>query len=211
MTNMTLHCPAFAQDAIAAQYAFGKADPVSHVVWGGNCNPALSWEQVPSTAQSLALVCCDPDAPSVPDHVNQAGHMLDEHMPRQPFYHWLLWDIPVSVCSIPEGALSQGVTARGKAAGMTAYGYQGVNDYTDWFARDGAMAGAYGGYDGPCPPWNDARVHRYVMTLYALDRPLGLSGEVRSAQLLSAMNGHILCESSVTGRYSLHIEHAAGA
>jgi phosphatidylethanolamine-binding protein (PEBP) family uncharacterized protein len=33
------------------------------------------------------------------------------------------------------------------------------------------MAGEYYGYDGPCPPWNDERVHTYVFTLYALDIP----------------------------------------
>ena len=31
------------------------------------------------------------------------------------------------------------------------------------------MFGDYYGYDGPCPPWNDELVHRYVFTLYALD------------------------------------------
>ena len=39
------------------------------------------------------------------------------------------------------------------------------------------MSGDYFGYDGPCPPWNDALVHRYVFTLYALDvATLGLQG-----------------------------------
>ena len=46
---------------------------------------------------------------------------------------------------------------------------QGVNSYTSWFASDHDMSGDYFGYDGPCPPWNDALVHRYVFTLYALD------------------------------------------
>ena len=33
---------------------------------------------------------------------------------------------------------------------------------------DKKLAGTYAGYDGPCPPWNDARPHRYIFTLYAL-------------------------------------------
>ncbi len=38
------------------------------------------------------------------------------------------------------------------------------------------MAGAYHGYDGPYPPFNDARVHRYVFTVVALDTDtLGLA------------------------------------
>ena len=53
----------------------------------------------------------------------------------------------------------------------------GVNNYTDWFAGDEQMAGDYGGYDGPCPPWNDELLHHYRFTLYALDVPsLGLPG-----------------------------------
>jgi phosphatidylethanolamine-binding protein (PEBP) family uncharacterized protein len=31
------------------------------------------------------------------------------------------------------------------------------------------MAGQYFGYDGPCPPWNDERMHHYIFTIYALD------------------------------------------
>jgi phosphatidylethanolamine-binding protein (PEBP) family uncharacterized protein len=38
-----------------------------------------------------------------------------------------------------------------------------------WFAGDNDMRGDYYGYDGPCPPWNDEIVHRYVFTLFALD------------------------------------------
>ncbi len=62
------------------------------------------------------------------------------------------------------------MTPRGKAGPATPQGTrQGINDYTGWFASDHDMNGDYYGYDGPCPPWNDSIVHRYVFTLYALD------------------------------------------
>ena len=46
---------------------------------------------------------------------------------------------------------------------------QGLNDYTGWFAGDAQMGGDYYGYDGPYPPFNDLRGHRYFFRLFALD------------------------------------------
>ena len=67
------------------------------------------------------------------------------------------------------------------------------------------MKGVYGGYDGPCPPWNDERLHHYTFTVYALDvTSLGLSGEIRGPQVVEAMQGHILDQASVTGTYTLN-------
>lgn len=31
------------------------------------------------------------------------------------------------------------------------------------------MSARYYGRDGPCVPWNDALLHRYVLEIYALD------------------------------------------
>ena len=66
-------------------------------------------------------------------------------------------------------------------------------------------SGDYYGYDGPCPPWNDVVPHRYVFTLYALDVPrLDVSGKFTGADVRRAMQGHILAQASVTGRYTLN-------
>ena len=72
-------------------------------------------------------------------------------------------------------------------------------------AGDEAMAGNYFGYDGPCPPWNDAIVHHYHFTLYAVDFercPVG--GEFTGRSVLEAMEGHILETTTLTGTYSLN-------
>ena len=67
------------------------------------------------------------------------------------------------------------------------------------------MGGDYAGYDGPCPPWNDERLHHYRFTLYALDVPtLGLSSAFGGPEALAAMEGHVLAESSWTGTYTLN-------
>ncbi|RXW45707.1 phospholipid-binding protein, partial [Enterococcus faecium] len=71
---------------------------------------------------------------------------------------------------IAEGEFSREFTPRGKSGPQTLHGARhGLNDYTGWFAGNDELAGQYFGYDGPFPPFNDARVHRYVFTLYALE------------------------------------------
>ena len=73
-----------------------------------------------------------------------------------------------------------------------------------WFAGDGDMGGDYYGYDGPCPPWNDEILHHYVFTLYALDSArCAVSGMFKGADVLKAIEGHVLAKASLTGIYTL--------
>ena len=82
---------------------------------------------------------------------------------------------------------------------------QGVNDFTGWFAGDADMGGQYLGYDGPCPPWNDALLHHYRFTVFALDvAALPLASGFNVEALRAAMAGHVLAEASLTGTYSLN-------
>jgi Raf kinase inhibitor-like YbhB/YbcL family protein len=86
-------------------------------------------------------------------------------------------------------------------------GRHGLNDYTGWFAGDSDMEGKYFGYDGPGPPWNDELVHRYQFTVYALDVPrLTIEGEFNGADVLAAIQGHVLDEATITGTYTLNPE-----
>jgi hypothetical protein len=103
-----------------------------------------------------------------------------------------------------EGACSQGVTARGKPAPAGPAGNrQGRNDYTGWFAGHPDMGGTYAGYDGPCPPWNDERIHCYFFRVYALDVPtLGLAGDFGGADVVAAVQGHVLGEATVAGLFT---------
>jgi hypothetical protein len=55
------------------------------------------------------------------------------------------------------------------------------------------------GYGGPCPP---SGTHRYFFKLYALDTMLDLKGPVTKKDLLEAMDGHILTETQLMGKYS---------
>ena len=97
---------------------------------GANTSPALSWSGAPEGTKSFVLTVYDPDAPT-----------------GSGFWHWVMYNIPASVTSLPEGA---GVVGK-EPAGAT----QNVTDF------------GVPGYGGPCPPKGD-KPHRYVFTVYAL-------------------------------------------
>jgi Raf kinase inhibitor-like YbhB/YbcL family protein len=204
---MELTTTAFAAGApIPAEFAFGAIDPAAHVNLSGNRNPDFAWLGVPTAARSLVLICHDRDVPSRGDDVNQEGRTVPATLPRVDFFHWVLVDLPPATPAIARGEFSSGVTARGKPGPHAPRNArQGINDYTGWFAGDPDMAGNYHGYDGPCPPWNDAIAHHYVFTLYALDVPrLAVDGHFTGKEVRQAMAGHILAEASIQGVYALN-------
>ncbi len=199
---------------IPPECAFGVIDPRTHVRFSTNRNPHLAWDEVPAGTQSLVLLCRDIDAPSVGTDVNKEGRAVPADLPRADFYHWTLVDIPVAMRSITQGMFSELVTPHGKTGPLVPFMVkngtehqlrQGINDYTSWFLTDPDMAGEYYGYDGPCPPWNDLRVHTYLFCLYALDVPLlGVEGRFTGPEVRLAIRGHILDEAQIFGVYSLN-------
>jgi Raf kinase inhibitor-like YbhB/YbcL family protein len=204
---MILTTTAFADGApIPAEFAFAAIDARTHVALSANRNPDFAWSGVPPGTKSLALICHDPDVPSRGDDVNKEGRIVPASLPRVDFYHWALIDLPPETPPISRGEFSEGVTARGKPGPHAPRGArQAINDYTGWFAGDKEMEGNYFGYDGPCPPWNDAIPHRYVFTLYALDLPrLAVDGVFSGADATKAMAGHVLARAALTGRYTLN-------
>lgn len=189
-----------------AELAFCAPDPDTHVTLSTNCNPHLSWSDVPADTQSFALICCDPDVPSKPDDVNQEGKEVPSDLPRIDFYHWILVNIPASQSEIEKGSHSNTVTPKGKP-GPDAQGNMrhGINDYTLWFAGDENMGGDYYGYDGPCPPWNDTIIHHYHFTLYALDTDkIRLPEKANGQAALKAIEAHVLDTAQLMGTYSLN-------
>jgi Raf kinase inhibitor-like YbhB/YbcL family protein len=204
---MRLATKAFADMApIPPKYAFCRMDPAKHMAMSDNLNPGFEWSGAPANAKSFVLLCHDPDVPSRGDDVNQAGRVVPASLPRVDFFHWVLIDLPPTLHAIAEGAHSKTITARGKSGPAAPDGGRhGLNDYTGWFAGDKEMAGDYFGYDGPCPPFNDEMPHRYVFTLHALDvTSLAVPVRFTGADVRKAMQGHVLAEASVTGRYTLN-------
>jgi Raf kinase inhibitor-like YbhB/YbcL family protein len=207
---MLLESSSFADGApIPGEFALGLIDPDTHVGFAPNRNPHLVWADLPVGTQSVVLTCVDIDVPTVPDDVNQEGREVPVDLPRADFVHWVLVDVPPGVNEIGAGEFSAGVTPRGKD-GTGPHGRQGVNDYTSWFSGDADMAGTYLGYDGPGPPWNDARIHRYRFTVTALEIPsLPVSGSFSLDEVRDAMEGHVLGQASMMGTYTLNPRLAA--
>lgn len=190
---------------ISPKFAFGNIPNDGHFELSDNINPTLSWSNAPAGTKSFAIIVHDPDVPSSGKDVNQEGKIVPSDLPRVDFYHWVLVNIPADLATIAEGADSAAVTPTGKKAGQQPHGLTGINSYTDWFAGDADMGGNYGGYDGPCPPWNDSIMHHYYFTIYALDvESLDLDGAFTGAQALAAMKNHVLAQASQMGTYSMN-------
>lgn len=205
---MHIHSDSFENGArIPAEFAFGKpGDHGEPCVLSANRNPHLAWSGAPAGTRSFALVCIDGDVPSRGDDVNKAGRTVPAELPRVDFAHWLMIDIPPTCNEIAAGACSDGITPHGKREPQGPAGArQGRNDYTGWFASDPAMAGDWLGYDGPCPPWNDALLHRYRFRVYALDvARLDLAQSFGWTELQNALRGHVLDTAELIGTCSLN-------
>ena len=191
---------------IPEEFAFGASDPAQHLRLSSNRNPHLRWTGVPSTARSLVLLCVDTDVPTKADDVNQEGRVVPATLPRTEFFHWLMVDIAPSLHEIKAGSCSDGIVARGKREPKGPAGSrQGLNDYTSWFQADADMGGQYFGYDGPCPPWNDERLHHYHFVLFATDLVrCPVEGAFTGPQLRKAIDGHVLAEARLTGTYAIN-------
>lgn len=134
--------------------------PIPQQFWGcagSGVSPELSWHGAPSTTQSYAVTVFDPDAPT-----------------GSGFWHWVAWDIPSSVTTLPTGAL------------LPAGAVNGDND-----------AGT-AGYTGPCPPAGD-RTHRYHFTVVALDVPsVGLAATTHAAVVGFVVGQHAVASAELT-------------
>lgn len=103
----------------------------------------------------------------------------DPDAPRGTWVHWVLYNLPATTTSLPEALPTDERLPNGAL--------QGRND----FRRTG--------YGGPCPP---SGTHRYFFKLYALDTVLSLEPGATKQQLLQAMEGHVLAEAQLMGRYA---------
>jgi Raf kinase inhibitor-like YbhB/YbcL family protein len=182
---------------IAEKFAFCAPDGKGKTKDGGNVNPAVSWSGAPAGTQSYAIIVVDKDVPAKFDDANKEGKIIAGDFPRQDFYHWALVDIPATLTGIAEGQDSEGLVPDGKPTGKTAYGINGQNDFASF------LKGTFGGYDGPCPPWNDERLHHYHFIVYALGVPsLGLKENFTGKQAMEAIDKHTLARGEMVGTFT---------
>ncbi len=104
----------------------------------------------------------------------------DPDAPRGVWSHWVFYNIPANRSAFGEDMPPDEIFPWG--------GTQGFND----FRRIG--------YGGPCPPPGPA--HRYFFRLYALDTALNLSPGLNRQQVLDRIEGHIMGQAELMGRYA---------
>ena len=144
------------QRPIPEKFAYCRPDGSGKTKKGINISPEISWSGAPKGTKSFAVVVVDPDVPAKFYDANKDGKIIAGDFPRRNFYHWVAVGIPANIFSIPEGKgknFTDGVTI--------------INDFAGGKSADEAKE--FYGYDGPCPPWNDERIHHYHFIVYALD------------------------------------------
>lgn len=99
--------------------------------------------------------------------------MDDPDAPMGTFTHWTIWNISPQKSQFAKGEKLD------FPQGITSFGRTG--------------------YGGPCPP---SGIHRYFFKLYALDTMLELDGGSTKEKLAQAVDGHILEQTTLIGKYS---------
>ena len=199
---MRFSSPSFAHgQPIPVEFTAGKGDG-----FAPNRNPHLVWDDVPDGVKSFALLVVDHDVPTVREMIGRTDVMIPHDQLRTKFVHWTMVDIPANVREIAAGNCSDQFVNRGKAHPQGPAGArQGLNDYTAWFADHPDMAGEYLGYDGPFPPFNDMRIHRYFFRLLALRvASLRLPEHFNDDDIVRAAQGHVLADEQFYGIYTLN-------
>lgn len=175
---------------IPERFANGRMDASGATVPGENRVPALVWEKVPEGTAAFVVACIDDDVPTDRSALDAAGE-IPVTQPRRRFVHWVQANIPADVREIAEGV------GRREAPGVA-----GLNDYVAGRAPEADGTGL--GYDGPRPPFFDARWHLYRFVVIALDAPLTLPEAFRLEDVEAAMAGHVLGTAEWGGRYTLN-------
>jgi Raf kinase inhibitor-like YbhB/YbcL family protein len=93
--------------------------------------------------------------------------------------HWAAFNIPATATSLPEGVANDASLLDGTV--------QPVN------------TGKKNGFMGPGARGNV--YHHYTFQLYALDTKLSLGADATRAQIMAAMDGHVLAKAVLVGRF----------
>jgi Raf kinase inhibitor-like YbhB/YbcL family protein len=102
----------------------------------------------------------------------------DPDAPGKTWVHWVVFNIPGNLRELPENVPKTETLNNGARQGKTDFGSIG--------------------YGGPCPPGG---THRYYFKIYALDKEIDSKPAITKKELLIAMEGHILEEGQLMGRY----------
>jgi Raf kinase inhibitor-like YbhB/YbcL family protein len=116
---------------------------------------------------------------AVPEATKSVALISDDpDAPMGTWVHWVLFNWPADSREITENIPPDNILPNGAKQGTTD------------FHRIG--------YGGPCPP---SGTHRYFFKIYALDTMLDLDAGADKSALLKAMEGHILGQGQLMGKY----------
>ncbi len=147
-----------------AAFDDGGSIPARYTCEGRDVNPKLTVSGVPGDAETLALILDDPDAG------------------ESPYVHWLLWNVPAFVETIPQDVAPE------KRPPFSSAARQGRNSSGDI------------GYMGPCPPTSDGP-HTYRFQLSAVDTTLDVPAGANREDLEAGLDGNVLDSVTLTGTY----------
>jgi Raf kinase inhibitor-like YbhB/YbcL family protein len=102
----------------------------------------------------------------------------DPDAPAGTWVHWVLYNLPADNIGLVENLPA--------TENLAAGGFQGKNDFEKI------------GYGGPCPP---SGTHRYFFKIFALDSELALKAGATKAELMKAMEGHVVLQGQLMGTY----------
>ncbi len=146
--------------------------PEENSAYGANQSIDLSWGNLPAGTAELVLIMDDPK-------------VVELGMMEEPFVHWVAYNIPANASGLPadltKDAMVGGIA---ELAGMV----NGLNG----LGRPG--------YFGPRPPAN-GQLHAYHFRFYALNTALDLPEGLNKADLLAAIDGHVLGTGMLMGHY----------
>jgi Raf kinase inhibitor-like YbhB/YbcL family protein len=149
---------------VSGAWTGGDAIPEKYTQNGDNVNPQINWVRGPQGTQSFVLLAED-------SGVNR----------HDPIVHWVVYDIPSTVTSLPSGMPTDGKLENGAM--------QGKN-----------IAGKIG-YIGPKPP--AGQTHPYHFQVFALNTRLNLDpASADRTMVLNAMKGHVLAVGDLIGDYT---------
>jgi hypothetical protein len=115
----------------------------------------------------------------VPEGAGSVALICDDpDAPMGTFVHWVLFNLPATTTELAEDVPADKTLPNGARQGITDFGRIG--------------------YGGPCPP---SGTHRYFFKIYALDTELALKAGASKREMLRAMEGHILAQGQLMGKY----------
>jgi Raf kinase inhibitor-like YbhB/YbcL family protein len=153
----------------SSEFGANGAIPMKQSEYADGVSPSLRWDAVPG-AVSYAIVMEDPDSKQI-----------------KPFVHWVAWNIPGTLTSLPEGLQEQ----------LRLVEPEGV--------LQGRNSSGTHGYFGPKPPVGDP-AHHYHFQVLALDQMLDIPPTSDRDAFLAAASGHVIAKGELVGIYQQKIE-----